>query len=221
MTAETAEETRSEQKVKMNYPGNSHRERDAKAPEEPARPKVQKVISGNASERKKPLGTRIAENFGGEDLKSAGTHVVMNVLLPSLKDMAYEAVKEGFARAIFGDSARGRNSGGSSQSRSSFVPYNSYSKTKADRPAAKADVREGDYSDIAFDDRGDAEAVLDQLVMIIDEYQFATVADLYECAGKTPPFTAAKYGWSNLSTARVDREKGGYYLNLPKAKWVE
>ncbi|UVK58712.1 hypothetical protein SEA_GANTCHERGOBLIN_50 [Arthrobacter phage GantcherGoblin] len=222
MTA-TAEQPRSEEKVKMNYPSNSHREREAnKQPEEPRRPKVEKVISGKVSERKKPLGTRIAENFGGEDLQSVGSHVVMNVLLPAAKDMMFEAVKEGFARAIFGDSARGRSSSSSRGDRgSAFTPYNSYSKTKSDRPTRETSARDSDYTDIAFEDRGDAEAVLDQLVMIIEEYNFVTVADLYECAGKTPPFTAAKYGWSNLSSAKVDREAGGYYLNLPKARWVE
>jgi hypothetical protein len=221
MTA-TTEEPRSEEKVKMNYPSNSHKDRDAAKTEEPmARPKVEKVISGNASERKKPLGARIAENFGGEDLRGVAGHVAFNVLLPAAKDMMFEALKEGAARAIFGESGRGRGSSSSNQSRSAFTNYSGFSKTKNERPSSSVSNRESDYADISFDDRGDAEAVLDQLVMIIEEYQFATVADLYECAGKTPPFTAAKYGWNNLASARVDREKGGYYLNLPKAKWVE
>lgn len=207
----------------MNYPGNSHKEREtAKTPEKPQRPKVEKVVTGKTGERKKPLGTRIAENFGGEDLQSVGSHVIMNVLLPAAKDMMYEAVKEGFARAIFGDSSRGRSSGSSSGGRSSaFTNYSGYSKTRNDRPSSSSNDRTEDFADISFEHRGDAEAVIDQLVMIIEEYEFATVADLYECADRTPPFTAGKYGWTNLKEARVERDKGGYYLNLPKAKWVE
>lgn len=221
-TVISEEPPRSEQKVKMNYPSNSHRERDAKEEPTTTRPKMEKVVSGNVSERKKPLGTRIAENFGGEDLKSVGSHVFFNVLLPSAKDMMYDAVKEGFARAIFGDGARPRSSNSNTPRGGAFTNYSGYSKTKNERPANAAPAgKDDDFQDIVFQDRGDAEAVLDQLVMLIEEYGSATVADLYECAGKTGPFTAAKYGWSNLSSARVDRERGGYYLNLPKAKWIE
>jgi hypothetical protein len=222
MTA-TAEQPRSEEKVTMSYPGNSHKEREANKPEEPTRPRVEKVVSGKTSERKKPLGTRIAENFGGEDLQSVGNHVVMNVLLPAAKDMMFEAIKEGFARAIFGDSARGRSSSDSRSGRgSAFTNYSSYSKTKSEsRSSSSSNDRTPDFADISFETRGDAEAVIEQLILIIEEYGFATVADLYECADITPPFTAAKYGWSNLKEARAERDKGGYFLNLPKAKWVE
>lgn len=48
-----------------------------------------------------------------------------------------------------------------------------------------------------------------------------TVADMYDLAGLTAPFTAQRYGWFNIRTAEVIRGRDGYYLKMPKAMPID
>ena len=59
------------------------------------------------------------------------------------------------------------------------------------------------------------------MVEIIDNYGFVTVADMYDMVDLTAPYTAAKYGWTNIRTAEVIRGRDGYMLKLPKAMPVD
>ena len=73
------------------------------------------------------------------------------------------------------------------------------------------------YDDIVFETRGDADLVLDQLESAINTYGIASVADLYDLAGITcRSYTANKYGWSDIRSAKVVRIRDGYILELPR-----
>ena len=76
------------------------------------------------------------------------------------------------------------------------------------------DLYEGD---ITFETRGDAEAVLEQMDDVIDRYGIVTVADMYDMADLTAPYTSNKYGWTSINSAEVVRVRDGYILKLPKA----
>jgi hypothetical protein len=52
---------------------------------------------------------------------------------------------------------------------------------------------------------------------IVATYGMVTVNDLYEMTPLTPPFTAQKYGWMDVSRAEVIRVRDGYILKLPRA----
>lgn len=57
---------------------------------------------------------------------------------------------------------------------------------------------------------------------IIEEYDVASVADLYDLVGISRKFTDQRYGWDNLSDARVERLRdGGYILRMPRAKAID
>ena len=59
--------------------------------------------------------------------------------------------------------------------------------------------------------------VLDQLEAAINQYQIVSVADLYDLAGITcRSYTANKYGWTDLQSAKVVRTRDGYILQLPR-----
>ena len=75
-----------------------------------------------------------------------------------------------------------------------------------------------EYDDIIFETRGDADLVLDQLESAIAKYEVASVADLYDLAGVTcRNYTANRYGWSDIQSAKVVRTSEGYVIRLPRA----
>ena len=52
---------------------------------------------------------------------------------------------------------------------------------------------------------------------VIARYGVVTVADLYDMADRTAPYTSQKYGWMDVSTAETQRVRDGYILKLPRA----
>lgn len=80
-----------------------------------------------------------------------------------------------------------------------------------------------DYRDIIFDSKAEAERVIDKLVELIDEYDQASVADLFDAANmsRNSTFVDNAWGWTNLDDARSRRVSGGYELVLPKPKSLE
>lgn len=56
--------------------------------------------------------------------------------------------------------------------------------------------------------------------MLIDQYQVAKVADLYDlCRVSNNDYTTQKWGWYSIQGASVSRlSRGGYLLNLPRAE---
>lgn len=77
------------------------------------------------------------------------------------------------------------------------------------------------YDDLVFPTRGDAEAVREQMECILEQYGVVKVSDMYELAEVTAPYTANKYGWTNLSRVEVYHARDGYILKMPKAMPID
>ena len=73
-----------------------------------------------------------------------------------------------------------------------------------------------DFDDIILESKYEAEDVLDKMVDAIDRYEQCTVGDLYDLIGETPNFADQNYGWTNLASASVRRDRQGYVLVLPR-----
>lgn len=188
------------------------------------RKKIEPVVTGEVKQRKKSLGRRMAESFTGDDAKGVGEYLIFDVLIPSAKSMLAEAASQGAERLLFGEVRRAR------PSTSPYRPsYTSYSRPRpggvpADRRGFSAPRPEpanasrvgGSYNDILLETRGEAEAVIDGLITVLEEYDVATVNDLYDLVGITGNFTDEKFGWFDLRSAGVVRDRNGYILNLPK-----
>lgn len=75
-----------------------------------------------------------------------------------------------------------------------------------------------DFGEILIPTRGEAEQVLDTLLALVDEYDSATVADLYGAVGISAEHTDLKFGWTDLRDARISPARGGgYLLEMPRA----
>lgn len=198
------------------YPDNSHSGREAAGPPEK---KVDKVVTGTAKTRKKSGAQKFAGAFLPEDVTSVKSYILRDVVVPGIKN----AIADVVSIMLFGETGRlgGRKAGAGSK-----VSYNRYYDDRRDdrrdygRPRAPGGF---EYDDIVFETRADAELVLDQLEAVINKYGVASVGDLYDLAGITPPrgYTSNKYGWTDIRSAKVARTRDGYILELPRAAQID
>lgn len=204
------------------YQSNSHKSKElVKADEDTREKHVTKVVTGEANTRHSN-GRKLRDMFVSEDSANIKTYILMDVLVPTIKDTLSTIVKDAIDIVLFG------GTGGSSSRTSSGgkILYRNYYRgsIRDDRrePTDYSARGRFDYDDIEFPSRGDAQLVLDQLKDIIQQYQFATVMDLYDLAGLNPPFTSNNYGWTSVRTAELIRVRGGkYIIKLPKASPID
>ena len=138
---------------------NSHRYKaeQAKASEK----KVQKIVSGNVKTRKKSEMSKFKDTIFAEDVNSVKSYLFIDVIIPAIKKAIFETVTNGVDMMLYGE-VRGKK-------RSSYdqVSYRDYSKS--DRPYSSRSSTSFDLDEISFDNRGDAEAVLDGMTDILNE----------------------------------------------------
>lgn len=196
--------------AKMCTP-NSHKSKEEASEDK----KIEKVIKGTAKKAKKSEIRKMADVFIADDVKSVKSYVLMEVLVPAVKNLIVDIVTDG-VNMIFG-TGRGRSkSSYSSSYKSSFVDY----RTRMDdrRTSSRSTLRDRySYDDVILDSRADCEEVLLKMDEIIDMYGVASVADLFDLVGITGDYTDNKYGWTNLRNADVIHTRDGYKLKMPKA----
>lgn len=202
-----------------DYTPNSHRYKEEKKAAANEEKKIEKVVHGTAKTKKKSEISKLADVFISEDVSNVKSYVLMDVLVPAIKKAISDIVTNGIDMILYGESGR-RRSGGST----SRVSYRNYYDQRSDdrRPEDRATTRSRfDFDEIVFQSRGEAEAVRDQMDDLIDRYGVVTVADMYDMADLTQPYTSNRYGWTNIRSATVERVRDGYVIRLPKAKPID
>lgn len=204
------------------YKSNSHKSKAEGAENATTEEKrATKVVSGKVK-TKENNGRKFTGLFVSEDAANVKSYVLMDVLVPAVKKAISDIVTDGIDMILYGES-RGK------KSRSGGVSYRSYYDDRdrrdrdrdRDRGSSRSTSGRFDYADIVFDTRGDAELVKEQMGDIVDKYGMVTVADMYDLAGLTVLYTAARYGWFNIRTAEVTRVRDGYVIKLPKAMPID
>lgn len=203
-----------------DYKSNSNADRE-KAEQ---RKKVSPVVSSAASIKKDGMFVSFMKAFLPGDVTDIKTYLLADVLAPAVKKAISDLVTIGTDMLLFGESGKPK-SNTSAASKISYRNYYAGNTTSSDKSfgGASSAVQSYSYDNIIFQSRGDAEAVLDQLIEIINgDYKAATVNDLYDLAGVTNNnFAANNYGWTNLSSSSVERTRDGYILKLPRAKVLD
>lgn len=202
-----------------DFPNNSDHK---KAPERVEG--TQSVVRGEVKVREKRGLRRLKEEWVREDGPSVGDYILFDVLLPSLKNLILD-IGHGAIDAAFGEiPGNGRSYRSRRDDRRSYISYDrmydSRDSRREDRRRMERKVADR-LDEFEFEYRDDAEDVLEQLVDYLDEYGDVPVSYFYDRVGKTVPhdFTKDDWGWTNLSSAKVCRLRGGgYYIDLPKAR---
>ncbi len=193
-----------------NYPSNSHKTREQNTDK-----KVEKVVSGKTSTKKKSGIRKLSDTFLSEDVSNVKSYIFSEVLLPAAKKLVSDIVTNGTNMLLYGEI---KNKKGNS----SKVSYSRYYDDRS-RDYRSPVVRNNfDYDEIIFETRGDAEAVLDAMYDILNQYKVVSVAELYDLASiTTHNYTCNNYGWIDLRGSSVVRVRDGYILKLPRALAID
>lgn len=195
------------------YQSNSHRSKELAA--ETPRAKKEKVVNGKVKTKKNEKRS-LFNMFISEDVGNIKTYIRDEILIPTLKKTISEVVNNSTDMFLYGDTRGGKRS---SSSKVSYRKY--YDDRDSDRRDYHGARTRFDYEDLEFETRGDAEKVKRHMLDASETYGLVTVADMYDFAGITAPFTAQNYGWVGLRHVDVMRGKDCYYLKLPKAMPID
>lgn len=200
------------------YTPNSHKYREEQKNNlSPTEKRVTKVVKGPVKTKTNEV-RKFADIFISEDIDNVKNYIFMDVLVPAIKKAIYDIVTNGIDMFLYGGTGKNRNTSASGK-----VSYRNYYERKDTPPYRGSENNMNrnsfSYDDIVFSNRGDAEAVKQQMQDVIVRYGVVTVADLYEMADPnlTAPYTSCKYGWMDVSNADTVRVRDGYILKLPKA----
>lgn len=205
----------------QDFPSNSRKAAQART-DEPK--KLERVTSAEAVRRKRGLGRQMRETFIGGNAKTAAEYMVIEVVVPAIKDTIAEALQSGIEKLIYGDT-RPRRGGTSSSSNPlgySNVPRVNYSQYNTPPRAAHQSTlsrrarERHDFGEIVIQSREEANDVIDQLYEILSRHGSVPVANLYALTGIQETHTDYKWGWTDLRGAKASKlRNGGYLLNLP------
>jgi hypothetical protein len=197
-----------ETRIRVDYPANSNKSREP----QPEKKRPEKIATGTVVQRKRPWYERAIHTVFSGDADSLSSYIVLEVLVPAFRNLLYDTVSQGAERALYGESRR------SSATRTGYTNYSAASRTAARQPLTRQARATHDFDDIVLATRPEADEVLDALREMIELYNQATVADLYDLVGITSDFPDASWGWTDLRTATVRPIRGGYLLNLPRTR---
>lgn len=215
--------------MENQFPGNSRTDKEKSPAKATPAKKVEKIVTGTVTTRKKPLGKKFKEFIVGDDSKSVVQYVWHDILVPSARDMVFDAFTSGVERKMYGEVRSRRGRGNPMQQMFGNATYNAYNRYSASsstlRPNAQAPVaqpnRRGraqvkDLAELIFDSRGDATEVLDAMIAIADQYQAVSISDLWDLLGRTGEPTDENFGWSDLVGTDIYKVPEGYLLDLPR-----
>lgn len=180
-----------------------------------------KVVHGDVKRKKKSLAKRAEGAMLSENAETVKDYLIWDVLIPALRDTVVDLGKKALDAIFYGD----RRTSTSNIERKRSTSYVRYDKAsyEDDRPYSSRSRRSSrnlramhDFDDIVLDSRGDAEQVLDLLVESTMQYGMVSVADFYELVGLDVKYTDWRWGWYELSKARVERVREGYVIMLPR-----
>ena len=204
--------------LRRKYPPNSHKKKEEELPKK----EIKQIVQGKVTRKKRNYTQKFTENFLGDDVANVKNYIFHEVIVPAVKNAISDLTSGGVDMLLFGET-RGRRSGG--RNKNSNYNYTGHSRRdREDRPERNKTMNRRavhNFDDIVLDTRGEAEEVLSNLVDLVVDYGFASVADLYAMIGIAGNYTDRNYGWSDLDTAEVRAVRDGYLIRLPRTRLLD
>lgn len=210
-----------------NYTPNSHKYKAEQKQKEKAtaeeRKKVEKVTSGVVKVKKKSETRKFLDNLMGEQVHDIKSSIKNDYIIPAIRNTIWDVFTNTLDMILFGGSGGGRSRRRSTSDKISYRSFYDDIRSDSRRYDDRRDrSRSGyDYDELVLETRGEAQAVLNAMDNIMDEYKIVSVADMYDLIGETCPYTAYKYGWTNIRNAEIVRVHDGYIIRMPKAMPID
>ena len=210
----------------MDYQGNPNKDKEKK-PEK----QIEKVVTGEAVQKPKSIGRKFKDIFFGGNVKASARFVTADVILPAFRDLLVDAISNGARRVVYGESMY------RSRRPTDYRPRVQYSnpinpmyrndprydtRPRANLPDQRNPYRteRRDANDIVLESKMDADRVVESLFEIVDKYEVASLADLYDLLGWQSSHTDNKWGWTQLNNIEVRQVRDGYLIDLPPLESV-
>lgn len=183
------------------------------------RPVPEQIVTG-AIHKKKSLGKKFKETFLGGDPKRAGQYILQDVIFYNIRQTIVMAIQQGVERLVLGETMRQR-----SRPLGQYAPRIQYNTTlrrdprevgafSGPRPTTTA-RNSHDIGELILGSREEAQLVVEQLTAIADQYDYATVGQLYNLLGWPTTFTDEKWGWQSFANVEIKQVNNGYLVDLP------
>lgn len=205
---------------------------DDRASEEiPERKELKKLISKQPKKVKKSLFSRLISGIlGPEGVSGIGQYVAEEIILPSIRNIIYDAINSSARMALFKDG--GGPTGNRHHQNYLKVPsnnrpatnYTSRYTSSQPAPSERNIARAARYGveEYLIEDRFDAAHVLTTLTENADMYDKVSVADYYDLINVPSQYTDNSYGWTidSIVRATIVPVRGGYIIKFPPAEVV-
>ena len=206
-------------------------------PQNPVHKKEPKVVTKVVSDdtkvvvHKKTLSDKAKDLLTGPAAKDAVNYIVHDVMIPSIKDLAFNTWTRSAERIFYGQSTPPRRygSGGGISPRYSYnspVRRDSYPgpmgrNPQTNRPVVHTVQRSNRLGDVIVSSHSEASLVVERLCDICDQYEFATVSDLNALLGIASNSTDTEWGWTALGGAQVRQTPDGFLVDLPDPMYLK
>lgn len=157
---------------------------------------------------------RFADLFTTESTENVKLYLLKDVLIPGVKKLISEMVKNGIDSFLYGGRSSGERT--SSISRPSYGSY--YDGQKAMKASDEPYVYSGKskYADILVESRQLADDVLIGMDEICQRYGRASIADLYDMVGIDGDPSDNNYGWTSMKNAKIVRHRDKWLIKMPR-----
>ena len=181
-----------------------------------------KVVTGEVK-KKNSLTKSLTSEFVNEEPNYVKDYIVHDILLPAVKVTIAEIISSVTDMFLFGEVRSSR-----SDSRTKYA-RRSNDRDRDRRREVDDDrgrryrhkMRYDDFSDIVFESRSDALKVLEEMRDYLYDCPTISVANFYDLVGEDSEFTDNDYGWTDLKNAYVEGVRGGWIIELPRAKYLK
>lgn len=203
-----------------DFPGNSKNKssRNSKPSPKVEKEVVKQIVNSKISRKKKPLSKKFAESFFNDDVGNIGEYIIYDVIIPGAKSVIYEIITNSLGMSLFGQVMPQNIKRHGSKSIVNYSGASAHNSINNRRAVSERTRSNHSFDDIVLENKWEAEEVLSMMVEMIDKYDQVTVGDLYDMVGATSSFADQSYGWFNLNTASVRRDRAGYVLVLPRTE---
>ena len=189
---------------------------------ESERPQLERVVVGKVSQKKKTPGQRFSETFlNNGDVKSIGSTILLDVIVPAFKEMLFNSIRDGFSMLLWGDTRASKSTTRNGSIIRDYTSYSNYSYSSRPRQESIVSDESPKYNNLIFERRADAEDVVYHLRDSLNRYDSVTIMNLYELVGIGTNPQHNKWGWTDLTNIRIRHVRDGFLLELPPPIYLE
>lgn len=176
---------------------------------------------------KKPLGKKFAETFMTEDTKDVKSWLLMDVIIPGVKNTILDILSMMFFGEVDSRRERGKRRRYDDDRRDYSSYYGGSSSSRERRGSRRkensyydSDDRV-DFRNIVLRNRDDAEDLIEEMRRRIKSEGSVSVATLLDLVDVPGRYTDNNWGWDDDRNIGIRRVSSGYLIDVAEPKYLD